>query len=58
MDKTKLLEYLGYDTNNQNENYLLYTDDALNLLIHGFLSFELPDSIKENLKEKFNKYWR
>ena len=33
-------------------------EDSLNLLIHGFLVSELPDSIKENLKEKFNKYWR
>ena len=33
LDKMKLLEYLGYDTNNQNENYLLYTDDALNFIL-------------------------
>ena len=33
LDKTKLLTYLGYDVNNQNENYLLYTDDALNFIL-------------------------
>ena len=32
-DKMKLFEYLGYDINNQNENYLLYTDDALNFIL-------------------------
>ena len=32
--------------------------EALNLLVHGFLVSQLPDSIKENIKEKFNKYWR
>ena len=33
LDKMKLLEYLGYDINNQNENYIFYTDDALNFIL-------------------------
>ena len=33
LDKMKLLEYLGYDINNQAENYILYTDDALNYIL-------------------------
>ena len=32
-DKTKILEYLGYDINKQQENYILYTDDALNFIL-------------------------
>ena len=33
LDKMKLLTYLGYDINNQCENYVLYTDDTLNLIL-------------------------
>ena len=33
LDKAKLFPYLGYDKNTQNENYILYTDDALNYLL-------------------------
>ena len=33
LDKMKLLEYLGYDINKQNENYIFYTDDALNFIL-------------------------
>lgn len=33
LDKTRLFNYLGYDISEQNENYLLYTDDALNFLL-------------------------
>ena len=33
LDKAKLFSYLGYDKNAQNENYVLYTDDALNYLL-------------------------
>ena len=32
-DKSKLFTYLGYDSNEINENYLLYTDEALNFLL-------------------------
>ena len=32
-DKIKLFKYLGYDTDAQYENYLLYTDEALNYLL-------------------------
>ena len=32
-DKLKLFSYLGYDSNSLNENYLLYTDEALNILL-------------------------
>ena len=33
LDKAKLFPYLGYDKKTQNENYILYTDDALNYLL-------------------------
>ena len=33
LDKAKLFPYLGYDKKAQNENYILYTDDALNYLL-------------------------
>ena len=33
LDKAKLFSYLGYDKNAQNENYVLYTDNALNYLL-------------------------
>ena len=33
LDKAKLFPYLGYDNKTQNENYILYTDDALNYLL-------------------------
>ena len=33
LDKAKLFPYLGYDKKSQNENYILYTDDALNYLL-------------------------
>ena len=32
-DKTKLFSYLGFMNGTQNENYLLYTDEALNFIL-------------------------
>ena len=32
-DKSKLFNYLGFIEGNQNENYLLYTDEALNIIL-------------------------
>ena len=32
-DKTKLFSYLGFMNGTQNENYLLYTDEALNIIL-------------------------
>ena len=32
-DKNKLFNYLGLDDNSKNENYMLYTDDNLNILL-------------------------
>ena len=32
-DKAKLFKYIGYDDRTQKENYMLYTDEALNIIL-------------------------
>ena len=39
-DKTKLFAYLGFMDGTQNDNYLLYTDEALNILLEKIIVIE------------------
>lgn len=39
-DKTKLFNYLGFMDGTQNDNYLLYTDEALNIILEKIIVIE------------------